>query len=96
MNEVFDEKVPYDKRPLSIQTQIERLKGRGLIIDDEKLAVDYLSNISYYRLRAYTYPFQDNTHLENDHSSSVPTFILKISLIYIVSTDVCVLLYSML
>ena len=67
MNEVFDEKVPYDKRPLSIQTQIERLKGRGLIIDDEKLAVDYLSNISYYRLRAYTYPFQDNTNLENDH-----------------------------
>lgn len=67
MNEVFDEKVPYDKRPLSIQTQIERLKGRGLIIDDEKLAVDYLSNISYYRLRAYTYPFQDNTNPENDH-----------------------------
>ena len=67
MNEVFDEKVPYDKRPLSIQTQIERLKGRGLIIDDEKLAGDYLSNISYYRLRAYTYSFQDNTNLENDH-----------------------------
>ncbi len=67
MNEVFDEKVPYDKRPLSIQTQIERLKGRGLIIDDEKLAVDYLSNISYYRLRAYTYPFQDNTTPDNDH-----------------------------
>ena len=70
MNEVFDEKVPYDKRPLSIQTQIERLKGRGLIIDDEKLAVDYLSNISYYRLRAYTYPFQDNTNADKHFNSS--------------------------
>ena len=27
----------------------------------------YLSNISYYRLRAYTFPFQDNKNEENDH-----------------------------
>lgn len=26
-----------------------------------ELTQDYLSNISYYRLRAYTYPFQDNS-----------------------------------
>ena len=27
----------------------------------------YLSNISYYRLRAYNYPFQDNENPEADH-----------------------------
>lgn len=38
-----------------------------MVFDDEKNAMDYLSNISYYRLRAYTYPFQDNTNPHNDH-----------------------------
>lgn len=67
MIEDFEEKIPYTKRPLSIKTQVTKLEKRGLIIDDENLAGDYLSNISYYRLRAYTYPFQDNTDPEADH-----------------------------
>jgi abortive infection bacteriophage resistance protein len=50
----------YTKPPLPIPEQILRLKDRGLIINDEKKAAHYLSNISYYRLRAYTYPYQDN------------------------------------
>lgn len=50
----------YTKKPLSIGDQIARLKQRGLIFDDEIEAEGYLSNISYYRLRAYTYPFQMN------------------------------------
>ncbi|MDH8701770.1 abortive infection bacteriophage resistance protein [Dysgonomonadaceae bacterium PH5-43] len=57
----------YIKQPLTILQQIEKLKLRGLIIDDKDIASNYLSNISYYRLRAYTYPFQDNNNLENDH-----------------------------
>ena len=60
-------KEPYQKRPLSIYEQVLKLKHRGMIFDDEKTAMDYLSNISYYRLRAYTYPFQDNTNPQNDH-----------------------------
>lgn len=67
MIEDFEEKVPYIKKPLSIKTQVSRLENRGLIIDDENLAGDYLSNISYYRLRAYTYPFQNNIDSEADH-----------------------------
>lgn len=43
------------------------MKIGGLIIDDENLAGNYLSNISYYRLRAYTYPFQNNIDPEADH-----------------------------
>lgn len=33
-----------------------------MIIADVSYAEKILSNISYYRLRAYTYPFQDNTN----------------------------------
>lgn len=62
----------YDKNPISIDDQIAKLLKRGLIINDQKRAASYLSNISFYRLRAYTYPFQDN---ENpDHP-----FIKKVS-----------------
>ncbi len=67
MIEDFEEKELYIKKPLSIKTQIAKLKGRGLIIDDENLASKYLLNISYYRLRAYTYPFQNNADTDADH-----------------------------
>ena len=56
-------KITYTKKPLSLNEQVERLKERGLIFDDEEKSKNYLYNISYYRLRAYTYPFQKN---END------------------------------
>ena len=50
----------YTKLPISIPDQISKLKQRGLSFADEPKAAHYLSNISFYRLRAYTYPFQDN------------------------------------
>lgn len=50
----------YEKEPISIAQQIDRLKGRGLAIPDDGLAARFLQNVSYYRLRAYTYPFQEN------------------------------------
>ena len=54
----------FDKMPISISEQIEKLIDRGLRFDDVLIAQNYLSNISYYRLRAYTFPFQDN-EIEN-------------------------------
>ena len=65
--EVFELYMEYTKRPLTLKEQIEKLQKRGLIVDDEDLAMKYLSNISYYRLRAYTYPFQDIENPEADH-----------------------------
>lgn len=50
----------YNKVPITIPEQIALLKQRGLEFKDESKAAHYLSNISYYRLRAYTYPFQEN------------------------------------
>lgn len=51
----------YNKPAVSFIDQITKLKARGLSINDEVSALRYVSNISFYRLRAYTYPFQDNT-----------------------------------
>lgn len=50
----------YSKKPISITEQVAWLKAKGLSFGDEKFAEQTLSRISYYRLRAYTYPFQDN------------------------------------
>lgn len=50
----------YNKPPLTIAQQIQKLKDSGLIIEDEERAARYLSFISLYRLRAYTYPYQNN------------------------------------
>ncbi len=54
----------YKKPPLTIAQQIQTLKDRGLIIEDEERASRYLSFISLYRLRAYTYPFQNNAVID--------------------------------
>ena len=62
-----DTKIEFHKHPLSIEQQIEKLSNRGLIFDNKKLAASFLSNISYYRLRAYTYPFQNNEDEEFEH-----------------------------
>lgn len=60
------DKIEYHKQPLTLKQQVQRLKKRGLVFDDETEAEAYLFNISYYRLRAYTYPFQDNSE-DADH-----------------------------
>lgn len=54
------DRTDYTKKPLTPDEQVARLKQRGLVFDDESEAIAYLFNISYYRLRAYTYPFQEN------------------------------------
>lgn len=51
----------YSKPSISFQQQVNKLKTCGLQFNSEPNAILHLSNISYYRLRAYTYPFQDNT-----------------------------------
>lgn len=57
---ITSDKIEYTKKPLTLAEQVARLKQRGLVFENESEAVAYLFNISYYRLRAYTYPFQEN------------------------------------
>lgn len=46
------------KRALSLTEQVQRLKERGLVIDDEAAAEAYLYDTNYYRLSGYARQFQ--------------------------------------
>jgi len=49
-------KADYTKTYTLPQNLIPLLKNRGLSIPDEQEAINYLTNIGYYRLSAYCYP----------------------------------------
>jgi len=42
----------------SFQEQLEMLKARGLLVDNDSAALDYLRRIGYYRLSGYWYPLR--------------------------------------
>lgn len=50
----------YNKRPLTIEEQIIRLREQGMIITDEEFAKKILSEISYFRLAAYWRPMEED------------------------------------
>lgn len=50
----------FDKSPKTISEQIELLKSRGLIVEDESKLERYLQNISYYHFSIYFKHFQKN------------------------------------
>src|SRR5690242_13015559 len=56
----------YDKRPLSISEQIERLTERGMQIPDRARVTHYLTHVSYYRLSGYWRLFEITT-AEDSH-----------------------------
>jgi abortive infection bacteriophage resistance protein len=69
----------YTKTSLTLIEQVEKLKSRGLKFNNVDNAIHCLSNISYYRLRAYTFQFQLN-NVENQPFQDDVTFeeIIKI------------------
>ena len=48
----------YNKPPKSFQEQLQQLKDRNLIVEDDTKSRSILANISYYRLSAYFLPYQ--------------------------------------
>jgi abortive infection bacteriophage resistance protein len=82
----------YNKQPISIKDQILKLKGRGLKFENEPKCEHYLANISYYRLRAYTYPFQDNSN--DDHPFNVEISFEKIIELYVFDRRIRMLLFD--
>ena len=46
------------KRPTSLEQQLELLKQRGCIVEDEAFALKVLADVNYYRLSAYFLPFK--------------------------------------
>ncbi|MEA1986551.1 MAG: Abi family protein [Candidatus Marinimicrobia bacterium] len=61
----------YKKPALKIAQQIQDLRKKGLIIENEERVSRYLSFISFYRLRAYTYPFQNNKDSNHPFNSGI-------------------------
>lgn len=56
--------IRFTKQALTIQEQVEQWVGRGLEVPNRTKAEHFLSVISYYRLSAYSLPFQLGS---NDH-----------------------------
>ena len=52
--------VPFEKRPLTFEEQLDLLERRGLFIDSRVDALHHLKHINYYRLSAYFRPFTVN------------------------------------
>ena len=48
----------FSKRPYAIQEQIQLLKDRGMVIEDDDHAAFFLSYCSYYRFCGYALPFE--------------------------------------
>ena len=48
--------IPFIKQFSSSAELVTLLRSRGLYIEDQQKAEDYLDNIGYYRLSAYMYP----------------------------------------
>ncbi len=57
---ILDMKKTYNKPFLNFAELIQLLKDRGMVIADEKQAINELATIGYYRLSAYSYPFRKN------------------------------------
>ncbi len=55
-------RAPYDKPWLSIADQLEKLQSRGLIIDDQKGAEQFLWHLNYYRFSGYCLAFEQSRH----------------------------------
>ena len=54
------------KEPITFEAQLQKLKDRGCIVENENIAIEVLKNINYYRLTAYFLSFKkdDKTYLE--------------------------------
>lgn len=54
------------KKPLSFEEQLDRLKSHGIIVNDEKKAIEILKHINYYRFTGYALQFRKNPQ-ESDY-----------------------------
>lgn len=79
-------KIPYTKQAKSLDEQIDILRSRNVIIKDEEKAKEYLSDIGYYRLGFYAFPFERTYPFLNSrrrHEVKPDTTIEKIVALFI-------------
>lgn len=59
---MLQDKIEYTHPSLSVQEQIDLLLAKGLIIADKTTAEDFLSHVSYFRFKNYSWSFKDYTN----------------------------------
>lgn len=52
-------KPPFTKSAFTPQALLAKLKTQGLVINDDKIALKYISYVGHFRLKGYWYPLQD-------------------------------------
>lgn len=67
----------YTKPHLSFEEQAERLIQRGLIVRDKQRFIQILSQVSYYRLSAYWYPFRERDEQGKTKETLCPEITLE-------------------
>jgi abortive infection bacteriophage resistance protein len=55
----FSGPAPYRKPHLTFEQQVWHLRQKGMVIEDEAIALSTLEQIGYYRLSAYWHPFKE-------------------------------------
>lgn len=67
MGDIMDnDKNIYDKKPTTFEEQINILRSRNLLVEDEDKAKDILCRVNYYRLSAYMLSFKVNDAFKED------------------------------
>ena len=64
----------FDKPALSIEQQVEKLIAKGMVVNDRELVTHCLQHISYYRLSAYWFPFENPKPQEGGRFKETVTF----------------------
>ena len=60
----------YTKQPITLAEQINILKQRGLIFEDEEQAIAVLNHISYFRLASYWRVMEENSRIHRFRNGS--------------------------
>lgn len=81
----------YTKQAISLAEQIEILRKRGLIIDDETECLRVLNNVSYFRMAGYWRPMEKDKTL---HSFKPNSHFHNVVLLYQFDSELKVLIFA--
>ncbi len=62
----------FNEIALSYEQQLQHLKNRGIIVDDDDSALCSLRTISYFRINAYLYPFRHKVQKDAHSEQFIP------------------------
>lgn len=81
----------YTKQAISLAEQIEILRMRGLIIDDETECLKVLKNVSYFRMAGYWRPLEKDKKL---HTFKPDSHFHNVVLLYQFDTELKALIFT--